>query len=258
MMARLSLVLAAALSIAVADVVITKNDAFRGEIVSVDAIATDTFVVRLKIATGGIRVIPVADIIEVRTPDQSKADWISGTVPSMKVVVGEDGEVPPLTILPTQPDSNSLAKDDPIRAGAWLLGGGASLSVQSVANVTSTTLSITPGISYFVARGIGLGGELNVASTAVGGNSNSTTFLGLKATGAFGPKDSRLFMLAEFGLGTVGSGGSTTRTTLGIGVLPVAASHLGVPLKLALHLDRTGGATLSTWLLSVGMCALVH
>lgn len=255
-MIRFVLALFAVVAVAAADIVMTTKEVILCEVTS-----ADSNTVRLRLPAGTGREVEVSDIFELRIADEKKADWLTTVLPKTKVVhdpeatrVGRPPAAAPEVMIAEAPPR------DPVASGRVMLGGGASFSGTSISGTSYTTLTLSPDFTYFVYRGIGVGLELAVQSTSMGGGSAFTTSVfGPKLTGAFGPEEGTSFFLLEAGVAFTGATGSSggERTVFGIGYLPVIGGHLGLPVRLRLLVDRVGEARQATWQFGVGFSGML-
>ncbi len=254
-MQRIAFVLLVAVTAAAADIVMTTKEVIPCQIVDADSVA-----VRLKMESGGIRMLSVKDLYEIRVADQQKADWLAVVLPTTKVVVDADADEIGQEVI-TRPASLESAspKLDPVGSGHVMLAGQVGVSGVSVGETSTTTFTFSPSLTYFVARSIGIGLDIAVTSAASGASSMSTAALGPKVTGALGPRGGSGYFLAEAGFAFTGGSGRVggDRTWFAVGYLPVVGSHLGLPLRLSILVDRIADVRMTTWQLGIGMSGLL-
>lgn len=125
--------------------------------------------------------------------------------------------------------------------------------------MTTSTFVLTPGLAFFVARGVGLGAEITVNSLSVGSAKASSVVMGPKVTAALGPRGSRGYFLAEAGIGLMTGTGNLKgdRLWFGGGYLPVLGGSLGMPIRLAVNIDHIGMSRLTTLRVGLGLCGLL-
>uniref|UniRef100_A0A7C3YTS8 Outer membrane protein beta-barrel domain-containing protein n=1 Tax=candidate division WOR-3 bacterium TaxID=2052148 RepID=A0A7C3YTS8_UNCW3 len=240
------LIIVALATFSKADIVITTKEVIYGTVFEADTLYT-----RLRLPSGGIRVVRTADVYEIRLSDITRIESLAPKIPGVRVVP-DTGKV----FSRPETKAERVLLPDLIERGIYKFGGDA--------NFTSTkgksNLTLTPSLGYFVARGIAVGGGLTVERSSIGEMTSSLVILGPKAWFVFGPRGSSGFFFSEFGLAwaSFGSDVTGTRTSFGVGYLPVISSGIGIPIKVSLLIDDMGPTSVNTWVISVGLWGLVR
>lgn len=238
-----------------ADIVITNK-----EVIRCTLLEADKLYVRVRLPEGGIRVIKTEDVYEIRLSDFSRVEEFADKLPGVRVVP-DTGRV----FAPPKIKEEEKPTIDPVASGNYLLGGSGSYTITSISGQTSSIISLTPQIGYFLARGIAVGGEINLTSVSFGEMRQNTVAFGPKILFAIGSQKSSGFFLGEVSL-SYSSGiaqgsnvipGSGTRTSFAIGYLPFINNHLCIPIKLSLFIDKIDNVSATHWVFSIGLYGIV-
>jgi len=245
MKGKITVILVAFITFLTGDVVITTTEVIYGTVTE-----ADTLFIRLKLPSGGIKVVKTQDIYEIRLSDFSRIEFFANKLPGVRVVP-DTGKV----FFRPERQAKQISFYDPVAKGIYMFGGhGSYMSTKG-----SSNLALMPYLSYFVARSIALGGELTISKNTQGEFTNSFVALGPKIWFVLGASEGYNFFLGEIGLAwaSFGKDVTGTRTSFGVGYLPVIAGFIGVPIKVSFLIDDMGAISTNSWLISVGLCGLV-
>jgi hypothetical protein len=224
MFSRVMLTIVMAVSLGLGERVITGE-----EIVNCRVSRIDSLFVRTSMPGGGIRVFDRRDVLVVQVESQSRLDSLAAIAPELKFVL--DVPAPVDTTALTEKLLSGEPKRDPIDRGAVILRGAVGLSSAT----QTTTVSLTPAITYFVIRGFGLGVDLSVTSTTIGSTSTSVASFGPSALLAFGQKSGTTFFTVGAGFGLLSMGSlSGSQVQLSVGLLPILKRCVAMPIQATL------------------------
>jgi hypothetical protein len=228
------------------DVVITNKEVIYGTVTEVDSLYT-----RLRLPGGGIKVVKTRDVYEIRLSDSSRIEALANKLPGVRVLP-DTGKI----FFQPEMSAKQISFYDPVDKGIYMFGGHGSY----LATKGGSDLILMPYFSYFVVRSIAVGGELTISRNKTGEFTNSFFALGPKVWFVLGASEGYNFFLGEIGLAwaSFGKDVTGTRTSFGVGYLPVIGGYIGIPIKVSFLIDDAGGVSTNSWLISIGLCGLVN
>jgi len=262
--------------LATGDTVITKK-----EVIHCSVVEADTVYVRLKLPSGGVRMVATDDVYEVRLVDSTQVAAVAARLPGMRVVL-DAGQAVPLgralaegmreaSAQPTEPGAGPMtaveamsapvpAKPRPFAGFTTLFSGALStLSIES-----TTLIQLSASIIAFPVSCLGLGADISTVSVEDGYEQLRTTSFGPKVVLLFG-RSSRVYLGAGIGMlrgGADQAGLSGSRVKFALGALMYAQDHIALPLEVGVMFDRLGDSysseSMRTTFLGFGLAGLLY
>jgi len=263
--------------LATGDTVITKM-----EVIHCSVVEADTVCVRLKLPSGGIRMLSTKDILEVRVADSARLAVVIAQLPATKVVldagqavpavrgradeVGEIGAVPSERSLgrpsldATTDRAATAGPRVPFVSLTALVGG----AVYAMSVDEGSLFQLTPNVILFPTSWLGLGADLSLTSISEGSDRERITSAGPKVLLMFGGQN-RIYLGAGFGV--VRSEGWNSdqtgrRLKLSFGGFAYARDHIVIPLEIGVMLDKLGNSysseSMRTIAFGVGLAGLLY